>query len=72
MGQVVQKVNEGEEYPVLRLTRDVPPTPFEIDTLKDAVQHFVEPAKAMGVQIEASESVVKGPLLVIKPIAIYR
>lgn len=72
VGQVVQIVGEGDEYPVLRLTKDVPPTPLEISTLKDAVQHFVEPAAGMGVDVEASESVVQGPVLVIKPIAIYR
>lgn len=72
VGQVVQIVDEGDEYPVLRLTKDVSPTPLEITTLKEAVQHFVEPAKGLGVEVSASESVIHGPLLVIKPIAIYR
>jgi hypothetical protein len=72
VGQVVEIIAEGHEYPVLRLTRDVVPTPLEIKTLKEAVSHFVEPAKALGVQVEAEESVVRGPVLVIKPIAIYR
>lgn len=72
VGQVVQIVSKGDEYPVLRLTKDVSPTPLEINTLKDAVQHFVEPAKGLGVEVEASESVIQGPVLVIKPIAIYR
>lgn len=72
VGQVVQLVDAEDEYPVIRLTKDVPPTPLEIGTLKEAVQHFVEPAKGLGVDVEASESVVQGPILVIKPIAIYR
>ena len=72
VGQVVQIVDAGDEYPVIRLTKDVAPTPLEIDTLKAAVEPFVEPAKGLGVDVEASESVVKGPVLVIKPIAIYR
>ena len=72
VGQVVQIIEVGDEYPVLRLTKDVSPTPLEIRTLKEAVIHFVEPAKALGVELEAEESVVKGPVLVIKPIAIYR
>lgn len=72
VGQVVQIVAAEDEYPVIRLTKDVSPTPLEIDTLKDAVRHFVEPAKGLGVDVEASESVVQGPVLVIKPIAIYR
>lgn len=72
VGQVVQIIETGDEYPVLRLTKDVSPTPLEISTLKEAVVHFVEPAKALGVDVEAEESVVSGPVLVIKPIAIYR
>jgi hypothetical protein len=72
VGQVVQITEAGDEYPVLRLTKDVSPTPLEISTLKEAVVHFVEPAKALGVDVEAEESVVRGPVLVIKPIAIYR
>jgi hypothetical protein len=72
VGQVVQVIESGDEYPVIRLTKDVSPTPLEIRTLKEAVGHFVEPAKAMGVEVEAGESVVKGPVLVINPIAIYR
>lgn len=71
VGQVVQIVDAGDEYPVIRLTKDVAPTPLEIDTLKSAVEPFVEPAKGLGVDVEASETVVKGPVLVIKPIAIY-
>jgi hypothetical protein len=72
VGQVVEVIPDGREYPVLRLTRDVAPTPVEIKALKEAVSHFVEPAKALGVQVEAEESIVRGPVLVIKPIAIYR
>ena len=72
VGQVVQIIESGDEYPVIRLTRDVSPTPVEINALKVAVGHFVEPAKALGVEVEAEESVVRGPVLVIKPIAIYR
>jgi hypothetical protein len=72
VGQVVQIIDDDDEYPVIRLTKDVPPTPLEINTLKDAVSHFVEPAKALGVEVETEESVIRGPVLVIKPIAIYR
>lgn len=72
VGQVVQIVEQGDEYPVLRLTKDVVPTPLEMDTLRTAVEPFVEPAKALGVDVEASESVIVGPVLVINPIAIYR
>lgn len=72
VGQVIQKVGDGEEYPVLRLTRDVTPTPLEIDTLRGVVQGFVEPASALGVVVDPDESVAKGPALVMTPIAIFR
>jgi hypothetical protein len=72
VGQVVELVDVGDEYPVLRLTKDVPPTSLEMQTLKDSVEHFVEPAKGLGIDIESEASVVRGPALVIEPIAIFR
>lgn len=72
IGQVVEIVPEDEEYPVMRLTKEVAPTPLEIQTLKNAVEQFVEPAKALGVNVEPGESVISGPALIVKPIAIYR
>lgn len=72
VGQVTRLIPHGEEYPILRLTKDIVPTPLEIDTLKSAVAEFVEPAKLIGVQAGPEESVVKGPALILDPIAIYR
>lgn len=72
IGQVSQIIPDKEEYPVLRLTKDVAPTPLEIQTLKQVVEQYVEPAKALGVDVEPGESVISGPALVLKPIAIYR
>ena len=72
IGQVAQIVPDGEEYPVLRLTKDVAPTPLEVQTLKRVVEQYVEPAKLLGVNVEPGESVISGPALVVKPIAIYR
>lgn len=72
VAQVSRVVPLGEEYPILRLTKDVTPTPIEIKTLKDIVEGFVEPAKSLGVSVNSSDSVVVGPALIIDPIAIYR
>lgn len=72
IGQVVRIVPAEEEYPVLRLTKDVIPTPLEVSTLKKVVEGYVEPAKLLGVDVEPGESVITGPAMVIKPIAIYR
>lgn len=72
VAQVTHIVPEGEEYPLLRLTKDVTPTPLEVSTLKDVVGKYVEPAKSVGVEVDPEESVVKGPALILDPIAIYR
>lgn len=40
--------------------------------MKDAVRHFIEPAKDMGVLVDPEVSVVKGLALVLDPIAIFR
>jgi hypothetical protein len=72
VAQVTRVVPDDEEYPILRLTKDVTPTPLEISTLKDVVGNYVEPAQALGVIVDPEESVVKGPALILEPIAIYR
>ena len=72
IAQVIYVVPENEEYPVLRLTKDIAPTPLEIKTLKDATKGYAEPAKKIGVTIDSEESVVKGPALILDAIAIYR
>lgn len=72
VAQVTRVIASGEEYPILRLTKDVVPTPLEINTLKDVVANYVEPARALGVEVDPEESVVKGPALILEPIAIYR
>lgn len=72
VGQVERVLDPGEEYPALRLTRDVSPTPLELQTLKNVVQGFVEPAKELGVAISESAASIVGPAMVLRPIAIYR
>ena len=72
VAQVIQIIPEGEEHPILRLTKEVTPTPLEVKTLKDVIAPFVEPAKNLGVDMDPDESVVKGPALIVEPIAIYR
>lgn len=72
VAQVARVIPRDEEYPILRLTKDVTPTPMEIDTLKTVVSGYIAPAKELGVEVDPEESVVKGPALVLNPIAIYR
>lgn len=72
VAQVTRVIPTGEEYPILRLTRDVTPTPMEIATLKEVVGNYVAPAESLGVTVDPEESVVKGPALVLDPIAVFR
>lgn len=72
VAQVTHVVPISEEYPILRLTKEITPTPLEIDTLKEVVSGLVEPSKNLGISVNPEESVVKGPALILEPIAIYR
>ena len=72
IGQVDHVLPVGEELPTLRLTRDAPPTPIELEALREVVQHFVEPAKALGVSISKSDASIQGPALWLTPVAIFR
>jgi hypothetical protein len=72
VAQVDRVLKAGEEFPTLRLTHDVAATPLEIDTMREIVGNFVEPAEALGVKISESDASVSGPALWLEPIAIYR
>lgn len=72
VAQVEQVLGPNEELPTLRLTHDVTATPLEIETLKASVQHFVEPAKAMGIDVSTADASIIGPALWLNPVAIYR
>ncbi|MHA7306539.1 DUF6414 family protein [Arthrobacter sp. TMN-49] len=72
VAQVDQILTDGEELPTLRLTHDVSATPLEINTLKESVGGFVEPAKAMGMDVSADDASITGPALWLNPIAIFR
>lgn len=72
VGQVDQVLAHGEELPTLRLTRDTPPTPLELTSLREAVEGFVEPAKEMGIVVSANDASITGPALWLTPIAIFR
>lgn len=72
VAQVEQVLGPAEELPTLRLTHDVSATPLEITTLRESISHFVEPAKAMGVDVTTSDASITGPALWLDPIAIFR
>ena len=72
VGQVEQVLAEDDTYPAVRLTRDAPPTALEIQTLKDFYSHFDEPAAAFGLTVTKDDATIKGPALLLTPIAIFR
>ena len=57
---------------MVRVIRDVPPTPAEVATISEAMLHFVEPAKELGVDLDESDINVTAPGVVVRPIAIYQ
>lgn len=72
IAQVDRIVPEGEELPAIRLTRDVPPTELEIDTLKEAVAGLITSARDIGVDASEDAATIVGPALWLVPLAIYR
>ena len=72
VAQVDRLIKVGQELPALRLTRDVAATALEISTLKEAIGHFIEPAKVMGIDVSEGAATIDGPALWLEPIAIFR
>lgn len=72
VGQIEEIVSDGDEYPTMRITSEVPVTKLEADTLKSAVGKFAEPAATFGLEIDESSASLNGPALILRPIAIFR
>jgi len=72
IAQVEQVLEEDDSWPTVRLTTDVPVTPLEKSTFASAVANFVEPAKALGIEISEADAAVQGPALLLRPVAIFR
>lgn len=70
--QIEALVGTEESVPAIRVLRDVPPTPLETQTITNALSHFVEPAKELGVEIEESDLTLHHPGVIAHPIAIFR
>lgn len=72
VGQVDRLVAASEEFPAMRLTQQVGPTPLEVDTMRSALEGFIDPAKELGIEITDNEATIQGPAVWIEPIAIFR
>jgi hypothetical protein len=72
IAQVDRVIGAEDEFPAIRLTQDVAPTPLEVDTMKTALAEFIEPAAGLGVTITENEATIPGPALWLEPLAIFR
>jgi len=72
VAQVRQLIATDESVPAIRVVRDVPPTPMETDTIMKALANFIEPARALGVEIGDGDLTLRHPGVIVDPIAIFR
>jgi len=72
VGQVDQILENGEQYPTLRMMRAAPVTIVELDALREIVGNFAEPAKVFGLSITPEDATITGPAIWLTPIEIYR
>lgn len=72
VAQVDALLRPGQEESVIRIIRDVPPTPKEVETITEALTNFIGPSKELGVEMLAEDLTFTHPTVVMRPIAIYK
>ena len=72
VAQVDVILRPGQQESLIRVIRDVPPTPKEVETITEAMSHFVEPSKELGVEMLAEDLTFSHPAGLVRPIAIYK
>lgn len=72
IAQVESLLDPGATVPAIRILRDTPPTPKETETITEALGTFVEPARALGVEIAPGDLSIAHPAVILHPIAIFR
>lgn len=72
VAQVEEVLEEGQAWQAMRIIEDAPLTPLEEKTLIDAVEPFRDGLKGFGIEMDEEPTKVKGPALVLRPIALYR
>jgi hypothetical protein len=72
VGQVDQILEEGEQYPTLRIMHAAPVTVVELEALREIVGNFTDSAKVFALDISPDDATVSGPAVWLTPIAIYR
>jgi hypothetical protein len=72
VGQIDSLLQGDAKESLIRILRDTPPTPSEIEVTTDALRGFIEPSRDLGVTIDESDLTFTSPTLVLRPIAIYK
>lgn len=72
VAQVDAVLRPGQEESVIRVIRDVPPTPKEVEVIIEAMSHFIKPAQELGVDLQPDDLMFAYPTVVVRPIAIYK
>lgn len=72
IGQIEALLDDEESYPAIRALRDTPPTALEVKVMSEGMKNMIEPAKALGVEIDEDDIVFKSPTVILHPIAIFR
>lgn len=72
VGQVEAVLGDTENESVIRILRDVPPTPAETTAVSQALTELIEPAKELGVELSQEDLNFTSPSIVLRPLAIFR
>lgn len=72
IAQVDSVLREDEQVSIIRLLRDAPPTPIEIETVTEGVLKMADAAKEMGVELGEGDVTFSHPTVLVRPLAIYR
>ena len=72
IGQVRSKLEGSDRESVIRLLRNAPAFDKEIETVKEAMQHFIEPGEELGVPVDEQDLTFRNPDVILHPIAIFK
>ena len=72
IGQIDSVLAQDDKVSAIRILRDVPPTPIEIETINQGLKNFFEPAKGLGVEITEDDLMFTHPTVLLRPIAIFK
>lgn len=73
IGQVRSILGPNDEESIVRILKDAPPVPKEIQTVAEAMKHIMqEGAKLLGVRFEDSDLLFVHPDVIFHPIAIFK